>query len=230
LFRAIWEELALKLSEILGCQPIITTASDGRAIEAVDIFAKANGLFIESLEAAKKITAMMIENKKIRLESEVKLQLGYDNISDVDYEASVIVSSKLRISSERPCCILRPRNINIGIGCKRGKTKEDILKAVDQVFDMYDISKRSIKAVGTVDIKSDESGIIEACKELGCSMRIFGRESIAKIEGLFASSDFVKSKIGVSSVCEPCAHLLGGKIIVPKTGINGITIAISKEE
>ncbi len=223
-------ELALKLSEILECQPIITTASDGRAIEAIDMFAKNNGLYIESLEAAKKITAMMVENKKIKLESEIELQLGYDNISDKDYEAVVIVSSRQRISSETPFCILRPRNINIGIGCRRGKAKEDILKAIYEVFDRYDISIRSIKATGTVDIKSDEIGIIEACKELGCNMVVFDRESIGKVEHQFASSDFVKSSIGVSSVCEPCAHLLGGKLIVPKTSMNGITIAVSKEE
>lgn len=223
-------ELALKLSEILKCQPVITTASDGRAIEAIDMFAKANGLFIESLEAAKKITAMMLENKKIKLESELKLQLGYDNICDNDYEAVVIVSSKLRVSEEMPFCILRPRNINIGIGCRRGKTKEEILEAIDQVFETYDLSVRSIKAVATVDVKSDEAGIIEACKELGCSIKVFDRDSIGKVQSLFAHSDFVKSTIGVSSVCEPCAHLLGGRIIVPKTVVNGITIAASKEE
>lgn len=223
-------ELALKLSEILECHPIITTASDGRAIEAVDMFAKANGLFIENLEAAKKITAMMVENKCIKLESEFELQFGYDNISDIDFDAVVIVSSKQRVSSEMPYCILRPRNINIGIGCRRGKTKEEILRAIYEVFDRYDISTRSIKAAGTIDIKSDEVGIIEACKELGCNMVVFDRDSIGKIEHQFASSDFVKSTIGVSSVCEPCAHLLGGRLIVPKTCIDGITIAVSKEE
>jgi cobalt-precorrin 5A hydrolase len=223
-------ELALKVSEMLGCQPIITTASDGRAIEAIDMFAKINGLFIESLEDAKKITAMMVENKSIKLESEVELQLGYDNLSDTDFDAVVIVSSRQRVSSEMPYCILRPRNIHIGIGCRRGKAKEEILKAIAEVFDRYDISMRSIKAVGTVDIKSDEIGIIKACKELGCSMVVFDRESIGKVEHLFISSDFVKSTIGVSSVCEPCAHLLGGSLIVPKTSINGITIAVSKEE
>ncbi|MDD4503986.1 MAG: cobalt-precorrin 5A hydrolase [Clostridiaceae bacterium] len=223
-------ELTLKLSEILKCQPIITTASDGRGIEAIDMFAKANELYIESLEDAKKITAIMIEHKKIKLESEVKLQLGYDNISDIDYEAVVIVSSKQRVSQDMPCCILRPRNINIGIGCRRGKTKEDILEAIDQVFDRYNLSKKSIKAVATVDIKADETGIIEACKELGCSMRIFDRKSISKVERMFTSSNFVKSKIGVSSVCEPCAYLLGGSLIVPKTIVDGITIAVSKEE
>lgn len=223
-------ELALKLSEILGCQPVITTASDGRDIEAVDMFAKANGLFIESLEAAKEITAMMLEGRRIKLESEARLQLGYDNISEADYEAAVIVSSKLGIYSEKPCCILRPKSLNIGIGCRRGKTKDEILEAIKRVFEINDLSYRCIKALATVDVKSDETGIIEACRELGCSMTVYDRSEIAKVQNLFQRSKFVEAKIGISSVCEPCAYLLGGRLIVPKTIINGITIAVSKEE
>ena len=223
-------ELALMLSEILGCQPVITTASDGRAIEAVDMFAKANGLYIESLEDAKRITAMMIDGRKIKLESERKLQLGYWNISVADCEAEVIVSSSKRVNSPKPFCILRPRCLNVGIGCRRGKTKDEILNAIKIVFDRFDLSIRSIKAVGTADVKSDEAGIIEACKELGCELKIFEREKISQVEALFTPSGFVKSAVGVSAVCEPCAHLMGGRLVVPKTIVDGITIAVSKEE
>lgn len=223
-------ELALKLSGILQCRPVITTASDGRGIEAIDMFARANGLHIESLEDAKRITAMMLENRKIKLESEIRLQLNYGNITDSGYEAVIIVSSRKRAAADMPCCVLRPRNIYVGIGCRRGKTKEEILEAISRAFDRHDISEKSIKALGTVDIKNDEAGIIEACRELGCSMKVFDRESIGRVEKLFVPSSFVESKIGVSSVCEPCAYLLGGRMIVPKTCINGITIAVSKEE
>lgn len=222
--------LALKLSEILECQPVVTTATDGRAIEAIDVFAKTNGLLIESLEDAKIITAMMLENKAIMVESEVKLQPGYSNISDTDYEAVVFVSSRQRVFSEKPFCILRPRNINVGIGCKRGKYKEEILKAINEVFDSHGISIKSIKAIGTIDIKADETGIIDACKALDCSMRVFDRETIGKVEKEFTPSAFVKFITGVSSVCEPCAHLLGGRLIISKTIVNGITIAVSKED
>jgi len=222
--------LALKLSCLLESLPVITTASDGRGIEAVDMFARANGLYIESLEDAKRITAMMLEGRKIRLESELKLELTYDNISEKEYEGVVVVSSAQRISKDVPCCILRPRNINIGLGCRRGKSMEEILEAIYEVFGRHNLSIRSIKSVATVDIKADEQGIIDACRELGCAMKIFDRDSIAGIEALFKGSDFVRSRLGISSVCEPCACLSGGSLIVNKTIINGITIAVSRED
>jgi cobalt-precorrin 5A hydrolase len=222
-------ELAQRLSEILSCQAVITTASEGRNIEAIDMFAKNNSLTIESMEAAKKITAMMLEGKKIKLESELKLDLNYNNLSTFDYEVVVFVSSKLHLRSEKPYCILRPKNINIGLGCRRGKHRDEILKAIEEVFTSNNLSINSIKTIATVDIKSDEEGIIEACKELGCKMTIFTREEISKVQHQFAVSDFVNSNVGVTSVCEPCAILAGGEMIVSKTVNNGITIAIAKE-
>lgn len=223
-------ELAMKLSQVLGCLPVITTASDGRGFEAVDMFAAANGLHIESLEAAKKVTAMMLEGRKVKLDSELRLVLKYNYLAETGYEAAVIVSSKESISSDKPCCILRPKNINIGIGCRRGKTKGEILRAIEEVLESNDISRKCIKSLATVDIKADEQGIIDACQALGCSLRVYDREDIAKVEKLFTQSDFVKSVTGVASVCEPCACLAGGQLIVNKTVINGITVAVARED
>jgi cobalt-precorrin 5A hydrolase len=222
-------DLAYRLSEILECQPVITTASDGRNIEAIDMFAKNNGLYIENMEAAKKLTAMMLEGLKIKLESERKLEMKYHNLSDTDYDGIILVSSDSNISSDKPHCILRPKNINIGIGCRRGKHSDEILQAIGEVFKVYNISLNSIRTIASVDVKKDEAGIIEACKKLGCTMTIFTREEIGKVQDQFEGSDFVKANIGVASVCEPCAILAGGEMIISKTVKNGITIAVAKE-
>ena len=50
-------------ASIIGAMPVITTASDGRGIEAIDNFAMDNGYEIESMEDAKTIMAMMINDK-----------------------------------------------------------------------------------------------------------------------------------------------------------------------
>ncbi|MDF2519820.1 MAG: cbiG [Clostridia bacterium] len=221
--------LACRLSDLLGCQPIITTASDGRNIEAVDIFAMRNDLYIENLEDAKKITAFMVAGKRVKLDSEQPIELNYHNLADADYDGVIFVSTRENVSSCKPYCILRPKNIYVGIGCRRGKHKDEILKAIREVFKVNNLCLSCIKALATVDVKRDEEGIIEACKELECKMLVIGREEIGRVEDQFSPSRFVKSAIGVSSVCEPCAYLAGGEIIVSKTAINGITIAVSKE-
>lgn len=223
-------QLAEELGELLGCQPIVTTASDGRNLEAVDLFAKRKGLYIENLEDAKRLTAMMLEMRPLLLDSEIPMELGYQHLSKTAYEGVILVSSKASAGSPLPHCILRPKNITVGIGCRRGKSKEEILRAIEKVCSDNDISMRSIKTLATVDVKQEEAGILEACRELGCELAIFSREQLKEVEHLYTASSFVKSQIGVSSVCEPCACLAGGQLIVPKTALEGITIAMAKEE
>ena len=105
---------------------------------------------------------------------------------------------------------------------------DEIISALMEVFSNNNLSIKCIRAIATVDVKQDERGIIDACKNLNCEMVIISREDIAKVQDKFIKSAFVESTIGVSSVCEPCAYIFGGELIVGRTAINGITIAISK--
>ena len=91
------------------------------------------------------------------------------------------------------------------------------------------LSNKSIKAIGTVEVKKDEDGIIEAAKYFNCPMKIFTIDEMQKVENKFNKSQFVKDTIGVYSVSEPSAYLLGGRLITNKSKYNGITISISKE-
>lgn len=257
-------ELSAVISNILKNQAIITTASDARGIDAVDVFAKRNGFYIEDMESAKILTAFMVEGEKIKLISEVETGLKYDNVEMIfcrnaeeiealekrensldtmsysnetdilkdESKGIIIVSSIENIEnySNPLCIILRPKNLNIGIGCRRGKSSEEILSFIIQIFKDNNLSLKSINKIGTIDIKHDEIGIIEASKELGAEMILFSRDEIESVSDKFTKSNFVKSNVGVTSVCEPSAYLLGQKMIVSKQICNGITIAVSRSE
>jgi cobalt-precorrin 5A hydrolase len=87
---------------------------------------------------------------------------------------------------------------------------------------------KSIRVLGTVELKKDEPGILEACRVLGADLRIFSNEEIHKVQDQFVGSQFVQSTVGVTAVSEPCAYLSGGEIIVGKTAIHGVTIAVAR--
>lgn len=221
-------ELTSEISGILGSISVITTASDGRGIEAVDMFAKKNNLFIENMEAAKKITSMMVEGKRIALLSELDLNIKYENIVNSEPDGYIAVTYKTDFKCNLPFCILRPRILNIGIGCRRGKSSYEILDFITSVFKENNLSIKSIKAIGSIDIKADELGIIEAAKKLNCKFKTFTKEEIALVQDKFVGSSFVESQIGVKSVAEPSAYLLGGEIVLKRIAKDGITLSISK--
>lgn len=230
--------LAQWVGDIIGAIPVITTASDNRGIESIDLFAMKNNYHMEDMEAVKDITAMMVNKNKIGFYSELKEIIKYDNLKildnfqDIDHsiQGVIIVSSQKRIDIpyEKHCRLI-PKNINIGIGCRRGIEGKRIIEAIENILTQLNLSSKGIKAIGTIEVKKDEIGIIEACNHFNCPLKIFTLEEIKKIEDNFPKSQFVKKTIGVYSVSEPSAYLLGGKILTGKIKIDGITISVAKE-
>lgn len=230
--------LAQWVGDIIGAIPVITTASDNRGIESIDLFAMKNNYHMEDMEAVKDITAMMVNKNKIGFYSELKEIIKYDNLKILDnykdkdhsIQGVIIVSSQKRIDIpyEKHCRLI-PKNINIGIGCRRGMEGKRIIEAIENILTQLNLSSKGIKAIGTIEVKKDEIGIIEACNHFNCPLKIFTLEEIKKIEDNFPKSQFVKKTIGVYSVSEPSAYLLGGKILTGKIKIDGITISVAKE-
>ncbi len=223
-------DLTQELANFLKCQPIITTASDNRGIEAVDLFAKKYDLFIEDLNAAKTVTAMMVDGKRIGFYSLLNEKIHYPNLVKSHPEGCIFVDVAERIECSVPACILRPKILFIGIGCRKGKAGYEILDAIEQVFQQNNLSLKSVKAIATIELKKNEPGIHEASHALRCDMRIFSDKQIAEVQDQFEPSAFVEETTGVKSVSEPCAYLAGGELIIPKKTFDGITIAVSQSK
>ncbi len=222
-------ELTQQIADMLGAMPVITTASDGRGFEAVDLFAQRNHLYIENVQDVKTITAMMVDEQPISLVSEVPVTLNYSYLVEQNANGYVYVTSQETVACDVPHCLLRPKNLNVGIGCRRGKSQEAILAAIRKVFHTHNLSLNSIKTLATVDIKQDEQGLLDAANTLQCPLQCYTKDEIQQVQHRFAASPLVQRKIGVSAVCEPCACLAGGELIVGKTIIDGITIAVARE-
>jgi len=219
-----------EIAKVIGAQPIITTASEGRGIESVDMFAKRCSLVIENMEDAKTITALMVNGGVLRVVSEIQPIINYPRISETDYDGCLYITSQKSVSCHKPYCILRPKNLTVGVGCKKGKTRDDILKAIYHVFELNNLSIKSIGSISTIDIKKDEQGLVEACKYLGCSFYTFSEEQIRSVQDSFLGSPFVEDMVGVTGVCEPCAYLTSGEVIVSKTSLNGVTVSVGRKK
>ena len=62
-------------------------------------------------------------------------------------------------------------------------------------------------------------------------LRIIPRTLIQERPWITNASAWVREKVGVDGVCEPCALLatFRGRLILPKTALNGVTVAIVEE-
>lgn len=224
--------LAKTVAELLGCQPVITTASDSRGFEAVDLFAVENGYEIDDWDAVKRITAAMVEGKKIRLAVDdgcPQAVIRYEQLVNKNADGAIIISCRQQVESSIPFCLLRPKILHVGVGYRKGKTGPQIKQAIADVFRTHNLSLDSIAALSTIQIKKDDPGIEDAGREMDCPVSYFSQEEIQGVQHQFSESQWVSQSVGVTSVCEPCAWLSGGPIIVNKTVIDGITIAVGRE-
>lgn len=126
---------------------------------------------------------------------------------------------------------MKIEDIVVGIGCKRGKSKEDILTGLDKALDDLNISKKRLSKLASGEIKKEETGILDLSKMLNIPVNFVEMDKLTlfKSEDIH-ESEFVKSKFGVGSVSEASALITAGfdsKLIYKKTAFNGVTIALA---
>jgi cobalt-precorrin 5A hydrolase len=123
------------------------------------------------------------------------------------------------------------RSIVVGVGARRGVSHQAVRQSIASALESVGSNLDSVRWVATIEEKASEPGIVAACAALGLSIRTFSKERIARFQGDYQRSAFVKEKIGVEGVCEPCV-LLSGKemrLLLPKTASGGVTVAVGKE-
>ena len=231
-------EMARQIAASTGASPVITTATDNRGIQAPDMFAKDNGYVVENPESLARITSMMVNGEPIGFFSDFGPVIDYGQlviIDSVDLVKSnlpgvIAVSNRLGIEIPGiPNLVLRPPNINLGLGCRKEVSGGRIIDFIYEVLSEEGLSPLSVGNIGTIELKRNEPGIIEAAEHFGCGLKIFSGEDISKVQDMFMKSDFVKNTVGVNSVSAPAAYLMGGNLIREKAVKNGITLSVTVE-
>jgi len=124
------------------------------------------------------------------------------------------------------------KKIVVGVGCRRGAPAGEIISAIGGALRRVGLAPADVRVIASIELKKDEGGLIEAAEQLGIPLRFFRAEEIAEVKAEYARSEFVKEKIGVEGVCEPCALLAGrtAHIILPKTVFGQVTVAVAEEK
>ena len=226
-------ELAHKIAEHLGAVAVITTATDINDVFAVDVFAVKNGLEILNKKGIQAVSSKILEGERatISFPLEKSRKLPQELIY-IDYPPKINVDIIISEDDEllkKAIFPLRPKKKILGIGCKKGKSCEDIEELVDECG----VDMNQIYAVASIDIKKNETGIIQFSNKYRIEFLTYTKEELMKIEGDFSASEFVNSTVGVDNVCERSALLCAGKngrILQKKTAKNGVTLAVAERD
>ncbi|MCM1175625.1 MAG: cobalt-precorrin 5A hydrolase [Blautia sp.] len=221
--------LARHLAEKTGAEPVITTATDIRRKFAVDLFAKKNGLFPVDKDGIVKVSSKALAGK------EITVSAGPEGVRFVPYPPAgfvdVVVTSEERAFDAS--VVLRPKEYVIGIGCKRGKSGEEIADLIARKMEELAISTPQIFALASVSQKRGEAGLLAWCRREGIPFLTYTAEELQEVAGEFTASAFVKEQVGVDNVCERAALRAcgeGGELLAAKYAENGMTIAVARRK
>lgn len=229
--------IALEIAQSISANPVITTASDVQDKIAVDLLAIKNDLVIDAMKDATTFASCVVNGEALVMKTDGVVKCHLDNqwtlnpLRIKEDDKLLYISNKS--TKEHKTLWLIPRNIVIGVGCRRGTEKIKLLGAIEKSLSALSLDPRSVKKISTVDVKADEVGLIATANELNLPLEIINREAIALIQDEFEGSDFVEKTIGVRAVAEPVAKISSnraGKFLMGKTAYDGITIAIWEEE
>lgn len=215
-------ELALKIAEITGAKPVITTATDTNGKFSVDVFAVKNNLHIADMRMAKLISAELLQGHKIGLYSEFKLE----NVPDCFCENAEIGICISHDGEKKPfleTLNLIPKNVVLGAGCKKGTS--DMIMLAGEFLAAHGISREAVCMIASIDLKKDEKAMNRLADELGVPFRTYTARELSEQIGEFTSSEFVKETVGVDNVCERAVCASGAELAVKKTAKNGVTLA-----
>ena len=97
-----------------------------------------------------------------------------------------------------------PRVLWVGIGCERGTPQQVIEAAIENTFQKYQLARDAIAGIATIDLKSDEVGLVELCQDNNLPLRTFSREILQNVS-VPNPSQVVAKEVGTPSVAEAAA-------------------------
>ncbi len=215
----------------IGATPIITGASNSLSLPGIDILGRPYG-WIKGQGSWTKLMAEVAHQNAIEVIQEVGSTLWRSSLpesfirnrergtrnegdegdrknisSESLYRGRIWISVKHRdLSAESglPQVQWHPRLLWVGIGCERGTSKELINQAIRLTFAKYNLAIEAIAGIATIDIKADEIGILEVCRDRDLPLQTFTAQILKQVV-VPTPSTVVNQEVGTPSVAEAAA-------------------------
>ncbi|ANS64345.1 precorrin methylase [Streptomyces lincolnensis] len=200
-------ELALAVGEVLGAEPVVTTATDAVGLPGLDTL----GFPVEGDVAA--VSRALLDGEPVALRAEVAWPLPALKVS-AEGAYTVRLTDRLVEPAEGEA-VLRPPSLVVGVGASKGAPVDEVLGLIEASLADAGLSARSVAELATVDAKAEEPGIVEAAGRLGVRLVTHSAEELAAVE-VPHPSDAPLAAVGTPSVAEAAALLRGGELLVPK--------------
>ena len=251
-------DMARKISELLGVDPAITTSGDIRFGIALD--EPPEGFVLANPEDVKEFSVSMLAGESLMISSDENHSsldyvrgnktIGSDHkqvfynwlkVSNLPFSAfenlQISLTSKA-VSGSKEHLVYHPKTIVVGVGCERGTDPEELISLVRNTLKKNMIAPESVAGVVSIDLKSDEPAIHALTEKLvdnpgeSSPARFFDaavlEEQTPKLRN---PSKAVFKEVGCHGVAEGAALAAAGKsgkLVIPKKKSKHATCAVAE--
>lgn len=242
--------LARRMAEITGATAVVTTGTDVCGTIAPDLIAQEIGGEVDDFDAMKRVSTALVDGERIAvldlssvdppslreaLRSNVERVPSLEALAASAVSAAIVITNRLLDLAAtipgKPAVILRPKNLVVGVGCRRDTSAEEIAHAIQRVLVDAGLSIKSVRCLATAEVKRDEAGLLEAAERLRFPLRFCGKDALNRMARGPNPSKAPMKYLGVQGVAEPSALLLsGGRLVVEKVKSGNVTVAVAEEQ
>lgn len=224
-------ELARKLADGLKATPVLTTATDSLNVPALDTLGWAHSGDVAG------VTSAILDGDHVEIVREQPWPLPPlpANVTETlpageQAHGRIIVSDRdesvLEVD-ELPTVVLHPQSLVVGMGCNRGTEVGQLRALLEQTLASAGLSRHSLAAITSVDVKADELGFIRLAKDLGVPFVTYPANELADFE-VPTPSDVVAGEVGTPSVSEASVLRYPAELIVAKRKTPEATCAVGR--
>lgn len=180
-------------------------------------------LFTDKLGRAQQFGALTTENILLYSRKDIFL------LAIASHDGTQALPKKPKMPSH-------PRVLWIGIGCKRGITREMLETAITEVLQKNHLAIEEVAGIATIDTKVNEVGLIELCRDRNLPLKTYPAEILRTI--LVPNPSNIVAEVGTPSVAEAAAlcaanlphakaHQRNHQLLIPKQIFySAVTVAV----
>jgi cobalt-precorrin 5A hydrolase/precorrin-3B C17-methyltransferase len=210
------DDLTRQIAALLDAHPVITSASEGQQVPAVDCLGEPYG-WRRGEGDWLGVAAALVRNDPaypVRVTQTCGSELWRDTLPDrhslswtgESAAAEIWISDHRPPAVDHPLVSWHPRTLWVGLGCERGTTQACLDRALRQVLQTQNLAWQAIAGCASIDLKQDEIGLIALADQYAWPIRWFSAAELA-IAPVPNPSAVVDAAVGTPSVAEAAAIL-----------------------
>ncbi|MDQ0268627.1 cobalt-precorrin 5A hydrolase [Cytobacillus purgationiresistens] len=241
--------LTNEFANAIGATPVVTTASDVQKTIPVDLFGAQFGWVWDSEEKLTSVSASVVNEEHVAIVQEagernwwmyerpmptnLKIYPSTKEAINAKPQATLLITDRLIDAHEEVLIengvIYRPKSLVLGIGCNRGTEMEEIEQVIDETLAELHLSKQSVKAVATINLKKNEIGLLSLIAKHNWSFVTYTPEQLNEMP-FQNPSETVFKYTGAYGVSEPAALRYANtkELLLEKKKSGNVTISVAK--